>query len=272
MADLNGRNALITGGGRGIGRGIARALAEAGANVVLSYRRDEEAAAATAEELRALGVQAATVQGDVSSYEDCQRMTTAAVAAFGDVGILVNNGGIASRGQSIVDTDPAEMERVVRTHAFGSFYMTSLLLSQMRELDRGDVVMISSTAAGSLSGNGSPYNMAKSAQEAIAYTVAKEERQHNIHANVVRPGLVRNGDGLPAHPCHAGHQRHARARRGLTVRPRLPARGHRRGRRLLRQRVRLLRDEPGDDRQRRRLLERPSERKTRCQPSRALRH
>ncbi len=206
MADLNGRNALITGGGRGIGRGIARALAEAGANVVLSYRRDEEAAAATAEELRALGVQAATVQGDVSSYEDCQRMTTAAVAAFGDVGILVNNGGIASRGQSIVDTDPAEMERVVRTHAFGSFYMTSLLLSQMRELDRGDVVMISSTAAGSLSGNGSPYNMAKSAQEAIAYTVAKEERQHNIHANVVRPGLVETEMGF----------RLARATRGIS--------------------------------------------------------
>ena len=196
MADLSGRNAMITGGGRGIGRGIALALAAAGANVVLSFRRDEEAANATASEARALGVQASTVQGDVTSYKDCQRMAEQAVTARGDVGILVNNGGIASRGQSIVETDPAEMERVVRTHAFGSFYMTSLLLPQMRELDRGDVVIISSTTAGSLSANGSPYNMAKAAQEAIAYTVAKEERQYNIHANVVRPGLVETEMGL----------------------------------------------------------------------------
>ncbi len=196
MADLTGRNALVTGGGRGIGRGIALALAEAGANVALSYRRDEEAANATADELRALGVQAATVQGDVSSFEDCQRIAEGAVAALGNVGILVNNAGIASRGNSVVDTDPEEMERVVRTHAFGSFYMTSLLLPQMRELERGDVVMISSTAAGSLSANGAPYNMAKSAQEAVAYTVAKEERQHNIHANVVRPGLVETEMGF----------------------------------------------------------------------------
>jgi 3-oxoacyl-[acyl-carrier protein] reductase len=206
MPELTGRNALITGGGRGIGRGIALTLAEAGANVALSYRRDEDAANATAEEARALGVEATTVQGDLASYEDCRRMVEEAVSAFGHIGILVNNGGIASRGQTIVDSDPAEMERVVRTHAFGSFYMTSLLLPQMRALDRGDIVMISSGAAQSLGPNGAPYNMGKAAQEAVAYTVAKEERQHNIHANVVRPGLVETEMGF----------RLARATRGIS--------------------------------------------------------
>ena len=97
---------------------------------------------------------------------------------------------IASRGNSVHDTDPAEMERVVRTHAFGAFYLSKLVLPSMREQPRGDVVMISSAATQGMGAFGSPYNMGKAALEALAMTLYKEERRHNIHVNIVAPGLV----------------------------------------------------------------------------------
>ncbi|MEX2031368.1 MAG: SDR family oxidoreductase, partial [Dehalococcoidia bacterium] len=75
-------------------------------------------------------------------------------------------------------------------HALGSYRMSRLLVPQMRTQPRGDVVMISSVAAQGMGARGAPYNMGKAAQEAIAYTLAKEEQPHGIHVNVVAPGLV----------------------------------------------------------------------------------
>ena len=109
---------------------------------------------------------------------------------LGPVSILVNNAGIASRGRSVVDTDPEEMRRVVATHAFGPHYLAALTLPKMRTLGRGDIIMISSVATRSLGPNGAPYNMGKTAMEALAYTLAKEEREHGIRVNIVAPGLV----------------------------------------------------------------------------------
>ena len=190
MADLTGRNALVTGGGRGIGRAIALALASAGANVAINYTRHPETADDTVAALQRLGRTASAYRADISSYEACQVMVQQVLADFGYIDILVNNAGIASRGNTIVDTDPEEMRRVVATHAFGSFYMSSLIVPQMRARPRGDVVMISSDAVQHVAARGAPYNMAKSAQEAVACTLAKEERAHGIHVNVVAPGVV----------------------------------------------------------------------------------
>lgn len=190
MPDLTGRNAFVTGGSRGIGRAIALALAGAGADVAINYTRHPDDANEAVAEIEALGRRAAAYQGDVSDPASCEQMVQQALNDFGNFSILVNNAGIASRGNTIVDTDPDEMRRVVATHAFGSFTMCRLLVPQMREQARGDVVMISSNAAQTLGARGAPYNMAKSAQEAVAYTLAKEERQHGIHVNVVAPGVV----------------------------------------------------------------------------------
>ena len=190
MTDLSGRTALVTGGGRGIGAAIVRAFAQAGADVAINYTRDADAANALAEEVRALGRRAETYQANIGDYEQCEAMAESALSDLGAIGILVNNAGIASRGNSVVDTDPAEMRRVVETHAFGSFYMSQLLIPKMRDLDRGDVVMISSGATAGLSGRGSPYNMGKTAMEALAFTLAKEERTNGIRVNIVAPGLV----------------------------------------------------------------------------------
>lgn len=190
MTDLKGRVALVTGGGRGIGRAIALALAEAGADVAINYRRDEEAARQTADDLAKLDVVAKAYHASVDNVDDCRALIDRIVADFGGLSIVVNCAGIASRGNSVADTDPAELERVLRVHAMGPHHVTQAALPHLREAGRGDVVFISSVAAHTYGANGAPYTMGKAAMEALARTLAKEERRNGIHVNIVAPGLV----------------------------------------------------------------------------------
>jgi NAD(P)-dependent dehydrogenase (short-subunit alcohol dehydrogenase family) len=187
---LAGRGALVTGAGRGIGRAIALALAGAGADVAVNYRRDQEAAMATVEAIMALGRKSRAYQASVESWDEDQAMVAEVLADFGPISILVNNAGIASRGQSVADTDPAEMERVVRVHAFAPHYLCKLLVPQMRGLGRADIIMISSVATLHWGARGAPYSMGKAAMEALAFTLAKEEREHGIRTNIVAPSLT----------------------------------------------------------------------------------
>ncbi len=188
--DLAGRTALVTGASRGIGRAIALTLAEAGADVAVNVRSDAAAAAETVAEIAAMGRRAKAYAAAVEDWDQDQAMVADVLADFGKVDILVNNAGIASRGQSVADTDPAEMERVVRVHAFGPHYLSKLLIPQMRQAGRADIVMISSVATLGMGARGGPYNMGKAAMEALALTIAKEERQHGIRCNIVAPSLT----------------------------------------------------------------------------------
>jgi 3-oxoacyl-[acyl-carrier protein] reductase len=187
---LQGRIALVSGGGRGIGRAIALGLAADGADVAVNYRRDEDAARATVKDIEALGRRARAYAADVGDFEQCSAMVTRAVEELGPIGILVANAGVASRGQTVADTDPREPERLWRTHVYSAWALAKLVLPGMRQQERGDMVMISSVATTLLAANSAPYNMAKTALEALAITIAKEERHHGIHVNVVAPGLV----------------------------------------------------------------------------------
>jgi NAD(P)-dependent dehydrogenase (short-subunit alcohol dehydrogenase family) len=188
--DLSGRVALVTGGGRGIGRAIALSLAEAGADVAVNYRRDAAAAEEVVGEIEAMGRKAKAYQASVENWDEDQKMVADVLADFGRINILVNNAGIASRGQAVADTDPAEMERVVRVHAFGPHYLSKLVVPHMRGEGRGDIVMISSVATLGMGARGAPYNMGKAAMEALALTLAKEEREHGIRTNIVSPSLT----------------------------------------------------------------------------------
>jgi NAD(P)-dependent dehydrogenase (short-subunit alcohol dehydrogenase family) len=181
---------LVTGGGRGIGRAISLALAADGADVAVNYRRDVDAARQTADEITAMGRAARLYAASVDSLDEDRAMVDAVVADFGFVDILVNNAGIASRGKSVMRTEPEEFERVMRTHAFGPHHLSQAVLPSMRERDRGDIVMISSTATTNMRAGGAPYNMGKAAVEALALTLAKEELRNNIRVNIVAPGLV----------------------------------------------------------------------------------
>lgn len=187
---VEGRVALVTGAGRGIGRAIALALAANGADVAVNYRRDDVAAKDTVREIEKLGRKARAYAASVENWDEDVAMVADVVKDFGSIDILVNNAGIASRGQPVADTDPAELERVLRVHAMAPHYLSKLVLPVMRQQSRGDIIMISSVATDHDAANGAPYNMGKAAMEALARTLAKEERTHGIRTNIVAPSLT----------------------------------------------------------------------------------
>ena len=187
---LTGRVALVTGGSRGIGRGIAAALAAEGAAVALTYRRDHEAAHAAVDAIRAAGGVATCHRASVDVTSEIDHMVAEVRATVGPIDILVSNAGVASRGLSVLDTDPEELVRLIATHALSAHRLAQLVVPDMRANGRGDVVVISSSEVSHMRANGAPYNMAKAAAEALAFTLAHEESRHGIRVNVVAPGVV----------------------------------------------------------------------------------
>jgi NAD(P)-dependent dehydrogenase (short-subunit alcohol dehydrogenase family) len=187
---LKNRVALVTGGSRGIGQAIALALAEAGADVAICYRANAEAAHETVQKLQETGRRAKAYCAAVDRLEDCQALIAGVLADFGSLGILVNNAGMASRGQAVHQQDFAEVQRVFGLNALAPYYLSKLAIPHLRREARGDIVMISSMATKMLPLNSAPYTMSKCAMEALAKTIAKEEARHNIRCNIVSPGLT----------------------------------------------------------------------------------
>jgi NAD(P)-dependent dehydrogenase (short-subunit alcohol dehydrogenase family) len=137
-----------------------------------------------------MGRRAIAYSADVTVFEQCEAMVAAVLNDFDAIDILVNNAGVASRGANVVKTEPDEVLRLFNAHAYSGWVLSKLVIPSMRACDRGDIVMISSAATLFNAANSAPYNMAKAAQEALAYTLAKEERRNGIHVNIVAPGLV----------------------------------------------------------------------------------
>lgn len=198
MSGFEGRTALVTGGSRGIGAAIAVALAARGADVAINYHSNRDAAEAVAAHVRALGRKAGVYQADVGDAEACERMAEAVGRELGPVGILVNNAGIGSVAVSqppIAEMSDADLQRLLNAHVFGPLHCCRLFVPPMRALGRGDVIMISSIAAQGYGPRFGVYAIAKAGMEAMAYTLAKEEREHGIRVNVVAPGLVETDMG-----------------------------------------------------------------------------
>jgi NAD(P)-dependent dehydrogenase (short-subunit alcohol dehydrogenase family) len=195
MAGLEGRVALVTGGGRGIGAAISMGLAADGAAVAVNYRRSADDAAAVVKAIGAQGGRAIAVAAPVDDPDADQAMVLQVVEELGGLDLLVHNAGIASRGQAVADTHPDEVLRLLNTHAIGPHHLTRLALPHIRQAPRGDIVFISSVATRAMAALGAPYNMAKAAMEALAFTLAKEEVGNGVHVNVVAPGLVRTEMG-----------------------------------------------------------------------------
>jgi 3-oxoacyl-[acyl-carrier protein] reductase len=181
--DLEGKTALVTGGGKGIGRAISEALAGMGAKVIVNYRSDQAAAEATAASLP----NATAHQADVGDPVQVEAM----IKAIGRVDVLVNNAG-ALRDKLLVQMSPPDWEDIIRTDLMSVFATTrAALMSGMMRARWGRIVNISSIVA--LTGNAGQSNYAAAKAGLIGFTksVAREYGSRNITCNAVAPGYVR---------------------------------------------------------------------------------
>jgi 3-oxoacyl-[acyl-carrier protein] reductase len=197
---VEGRVALVTGGGRGLGRAIAVRLAGEGAKVAISYRSNDSAAAETAELVRKAGAGCEIFKGDVASPEDVEALMKGVGEAFGSVEILVNNAG-TTRDNILLRMKDAEFEEVLDTNLKGTYLCTRAVLRGMVRARWGRIVNISSVVG--LLGNAGQANYAASKAGMIGFTksVAREVAGRGITANAVAPGYVETEltGGLPEH-------------------------------------------------------------------------
>ncbi len=185
---LAGRNAVVTGGSRGIGAANALGLAQAGADIVLTYREKHADAEAVVKKIEALGRRAHAVPMDVT---DRLRVTHAAeqARAFGPVSILVNNAGINKPTDFDQVTD-ADWDLIVDTNLKGPFIVAQAFMPLLKEAGGGSIVHI-----GSVSGQyGGPrtahYAASKAGLISLAQVIARFGAASNIRSNVVAAGLI----------------------------------------------------------------------------------
>ena len=189
MARLEGKRALVTGASRGIGRAVALRLAAEGASVALNYHSGRDEAEALAEEVRALGVQAVTLQGSVADPAQAEAMVTGTVEGLGGLDILVNNAGI-TRDNLLLRMDEADWDAVVDTNLKGAFLTTKAALRGMLRQRAGRIINMSSVVA--LTGNPGQanYTAAKAGLIGFTKTVAREVASRGITANAIAPGFI----------------------------------------------------------------------------------
>ncbi|XOV87839.1 MAG: SDR family NAD(P)-dependent oxidoreductase [Pseudomonadota bacterium] len=193
MGKLEGRTALVTGGSRGIGRAIVLRFAAEGADVAINYASSRDAAEAVADEVRGLGRRAEIYQADVADQAACEAMCTQAINDFGQIDALINNAGIGSSAvnrPTVTDATIDQWQLLLGANLWGPIYMCRALVPHMRAANRSDVIMISSIAAQSMGAKMGLYSVGKAGMEALAHTLAKEEKANGMRVNIIAPGLV----------------------------------------------------------------------------------
>ncbi len=186
---LAGKIALITGSGQGIGRATALRLAGLGADVIVNYRSNKEAASETKTSIEALGRRCTMIQADVSQEEEVTRLFHEATEAVGPVTILVNNAG-TTRDKLILQMSLADFEHVIDSNLRSTFLCTKAALRPMMKARWGRIINISSVAG--LLGPAGQGNYAASKAAIVAFTIttAREMASRNITVNAVAPGYI----------------------------------------------------------------------------------
>ena len=189
MGSMSGKTAVVTGGSRGIGRAICLELARRGANVVFSYAGNTAAAAKTLEELKALGVEARAIQGNVADPAAAKTLIDTAVKELGGIHILVNNAGITRDGLAMAMKEE-DFDAVIETNLKGAFLCMKAAIRPMMKARYGRIVNLSSVVA--LRGNPGQVNYCASKAGLIGMTksLAKEMGARGITVNAVAPGYI----------------------------------------------------------------------------------
>lgn len=188
MESLKGKNAIITGAGKGIGRAIAIALAQEGVNIGLMARTATDLQDVAAE-LKQFGVRTAIASVDVSEIEAVNVAVSQLTADLGAIDILINNAGISSFG-SFMELEPSRWEDIVKVNLFGPYYVTRAVLPEMIERKTGDIINISSTAGKNGAAVTSAYSASKFGLIGMSESLMQEVRKHNIRVSTMLPSTV----------------------------------------------------------------------------------
>lgn len=183
------KTALITGATRGIGKQIAITLAQAGYDIAINYRKENEELKNTKQEIEQTGAKCLTLQGDVSNYEDCEKIAKQIIEEYGKIDVLVNNAGI-TKDTLLMRMKKEDFEDVINVNLVGTFNMTKNIIPYMTKNRTGRIINISSVVG--ISGNAGQANYAASKAGIIGFTksLAKEVGSRNILVNSIAPGFI----------------------------------------------------------------------------------
>ena len=186
--NLKGKNALITGGGRGLGKAVAVALANEGVNVGITGR-NEESLKTTVAELEKLGVKAAYSVFDVEEMAQVEQGVASIASQLGSIDILINNAGVGDFG-SFEDMPVETWEKVMKVNLFGVYYVAKAALPYLKQNKEGDIVNVASTAGLKGAPNMSAYCASKAAVISLSQSLMAELRKFNIRVITLTPSTI----------------------------------------------------------------------------------
>jgi NAD(P)-dependent dehydrogenase (short-subunit alcohol dehydrogenase family) len=187
LFDLTGRAALVTGGSQGLGKAMARGLAEAGANVVISSRREEALKAAAREIGDGAAGKVQYVVADMTNRDDVARLAEKAVSAFGRIDVLVNNAG-DNKPEPIDQIQDDVWDYIVELNLSSCMALTRALAPGMKERKWGRIIHISSIMGFSSAGGRNSYSATKNALKGLAQASANDLGEFGITVNCIAPG------------------------------------------------------------------------------------
>lgn len=181
--------ALVTGAARGIGKQIAITLAKEGYNIALNYRTNTDSIVELKNQIENFGVECLLVQGDVSVFEDAERIANETFEKFGRINVLVNNAGI-TKDMLLLRMKPEDFMNVIDVNLVGTYNMTKNISGYMMKAREGRIINVSSVVG--ISGNAGQSNYSASKAGIIGFTksLAKELASRNILVNAVAPGFI----------------------------------------------------------------------------------
>ena len=184
---LQGKTAIVTGGGRDIGSAIAKKLAAEGANVAINYFASSAGADATVDAIKSTGGNAFAMQGDLTKPDDVKAFVERTVEEFGGVHVLVNNAGGLVKREKIAEMSLEHWQNVMDVNLTSTFMMTNAALQHMTD---GAIVNLASQAGRDGGGPGAvPYATSKGAVMTMTRGLAKELGP-NIRVNALCPGMI----------------------------------------------------------------------------------